>query len=204
MKTTKLCLLGIAALLVLSGCLTSPKPFYQESDIIVDDRIVGTYGDESDRSQSSTHLYITKDPDYYHKGAYYITVASGSDCSMKFGAILFQIGTNRFLDMVPITTACDHIAANPPSLIELLQTAALQPMHMAVRVDASTNGVKFAFADYLSLLAAAKKFPEYFQPLEPGQLPRMIGDTKRQREFLERFGGGTNVFKAAEVKHEIK
>jgi hypothetical protein len=79
MKTTKLCLLGIAALLVLSGCLTSPKPFYQESDIIVDDRIVGTYGDESDRSQSSTHLYITKDPDYYHKGAYYITVASGSD-----------------------------------------------------------------------------------------------------------------------------
>ncbi len=204
MKTPKICVLAIPTLLVVSGCLTSQQPFFEESDIRVDDRLVGAYKDESDQSQSPARFYVVKDPDYYHKGAYYVTVASSSDCSMKFGAVLFQIGTNRFLDLVPIIEACDRLAANPPSLIELLQSVVLQPMHMAVKVAVSTNGLKFGFADHPRLAAAAKKFPEYFQPLKPEQCPRLVADTKRQREFLLRFGGETNIFMQVEMKRAAK
>jgi hypothetical protein len=204
MRTTTIYLLVTSALLPLSGCLTSPEPFYQESDIVVDDRLVGTYRDQNDQSQSPAQFYIAKDPDYYHKGGYYVTVGNPA-CSMKFGAVLFQIGTNRFLDMVPIIEACDRVAAAPPSLIELLQSATIQPMHMAVRVDeVSTNGAKLSFVSHPQLVATANKFPDYFQPLKPGQLPRLVADTKRQREFLTRFGSDTKLFQPAQISREAQ
>lgn len=193
-------LLSIPAMLVLSGCLTSEEPFYQEGDIKVDDRLVGTYGDNSDHSQSSTRFSISKVADFEHRGEYYVTIGDNPACSMKFGAVLFQIATNRFLDMVPIIEACDHIPANPPSLIELLQAATLQPMHMVVRVDFTTNGATFSFADHPRLLKAARDHPTFFQPFKPGQLPRLVNDTARERDFLLRFGGDTNLFKSSDLK----
>lgn len=198
----KLYLLVIPAILVLCGCLTSEQPFYQESDIKVDDRIVGAYGDVNDHSQPATRFYVSKVSDLDHQGQYYVTISSRPGCEMKFGAVLFQIGTNRFLDMLPVLEACDHLAASPPSLIELLQSATLQPLHMAVRVDTSTNGVRLAFVDHPRLLEVARKFPQYFQPFKPGELPRVVSDTAREREFLLRFGGDTNIFKSADVKRE--
>ena len=123
---------------------------------------------------------------------------------MRFGAILFQVGTNRFLDMLPLPEACDRIAANPPSAIEILQGITLQPLHLVIRVDATTNGLRYGAIDHPGLQAMARKFPEYFRASKPEQLPRMVADTKRQREFLLRFGGETNIFKPSEVKRERK
>src|SRR5882724_12066916 len=100
MKKTKYFLMAIPILLLVSGCLTSQDAFYEENDIVVDDRLVGTYGDKIVNPQSSSQFSITKDEDYYHKGRYYITITSGQDCSMKFAAVSYQIGTNRFLDLL--------------------------------------------------------------------------------------------------------
>lgn len=204
MKTIKFFLLAIPVLLVLSGCLTSQEPFYQESDVRVDDRLLGDYRDESDKSQTPTCFYISPVDTHYLKGHYYVTVASNPNCEMKFHAVLFQVGTNRFLDMMPEIEACDRLAANPPSLNELLKSATLQPLHMAVSVEISTNGVKLGFADHAGLVAAARKFPEYFQQLKPEQFPRMVAGSNRQREFLLRFGGETNIFKPVEIKRGTK
>ena len=191
-------------MLMASGCLTSEEPFYQASDIKVDDRLIGTYVDASDHSPEPTRFYVSKVSDFVQHGRYYVTVATERSCEMKFGAVLFQIGTNRFLDMLPQIEACDHVAASPPSLIELLQGATLQPLHMAVKVEASTNGIRLGFATHPALVQTAVKFPEYFRPLKPQQLPRMVADTRKQREFLLRFGSDTNLFKPTELRREKK
>lgn len=204
MKTTKRCLLATPVLLFLSGCLTSQEPFYQESDIRVDDRLLGNYRDDTDKSQTPARFYISPVDTHYLKGHYYVTVASNPGCEMKFHAVLFEVGTNRFLDMMPEIEACDHLAANPPSLIELLKSATLQPLHMAVKVAVGTNGVTLGCASHAALVAAARKFPAYFQPLKPEQFPRMTADTKRQREFLLRFGGDTNIFEPSEIRRETR
>jgi hypothetical protein len=196
-------LAAFAAVLTLSGCLTSEEPFYQDGDVRVDDRLVGTYGDEANPSQP-TRLYISKVNEFdEYKGQYYLTVSESPSCSMKFGAVLFQVGTNRFLDMIPIIEACDHLPGNPPSLIELLQSAMLRPMHMVVKVDINTNGIRFSFADHVALLRTARSHAEFFQPLKPGQLPRMVPNTMRQRDFLQQFGGDTNVFKPGQFTRRV-
>jgi hypothetical protein len=35
--------IAIAAAVLLCGCFTSEKPFYQWDDVVKDDRLVGTY-----------------------------------------------------------------------------------------------------------------------------------------------------------------
>ena len=99
--------------------------------------------------------------------------------------------------------SCDHIAGSTPGPIEILQGITLQPLHMVVKMEPGTNGLKYGFMDQQSLRAMAKKFPEYFQ-LMSEQLPRMVSDAKRQREFLLRFGGDANIFKSVEIQREVK
>ena len=199
MKTPKLCLLAVPFFLALSGCLTSQEPFYQETDIRVDDRLVGFYHAENEQ----TSWHIEKDLDQGNR--YHITLISDAKpCFMRFRVVLFQAGKNRFLDMQPMLDACDHVAGGPPSPLEILQGLTLQPLHMAVKVEISTNGVKFGCANHRDLVATARRFPEYFQPPKPEQSPRMVADTKRQREFLLRFGGDTNIFKPSEIRRETQ
>lgn len=198
---TFLYLLTAALMITTSGCLTSEDAFYQPSDIKVDDRLVGTYGYEKEKSS----WLIEKDLD--HSDRYFITLFGdvSRPCNMRFGATLFLVGTNRFLDMLPLPEACDHIAGSPPSAIEILQSLTLLPLHLVVRVDdVTTNGLRYSVVEERSLQAIAKKNPEYFQSPTSGQLPRMVTNTQKQREFLLRFGGDTNIFQSAELKRAAK
>jgi hypothetical protein len=74
---------------------------------------------------------------------------------------------------------------------------------MVVKVNVGTNGAQFGFVDYSGLRAACKIAPDYFlKPLD--EFPRMIPDTKRQREFLLRFGSDTNIFRMADLQTDWK
>ncbi len=203
MKATKLGFLAITVMLTASGCLTSEEPFYQKGDIKVDDRIVGNYVPPPPETGATFNISKIDDLNE-HPGQYYVTVNESDHCSMKFRAVLFQVGTNRFLDLAPVIEACDHVAGGPPSIMEMLQIAALQPMHMVVGVNIATNELKLGVVDYPHLQEMAKNHSEYFKPAKPDQLPRLEGDTKRLQEFLLRFGGDTNVFAPGGIKREFK
>lgn len=71
---------------------------------------------------------------------------------------------------------------------------------MVVKVERTADGLMLGSPNDIQLRSLAKKFPEYFQPVRPGQITRMVADTKRQREFLVRFGGDTNVFTPKKLK----
>src|SRR5258708_39532943 len=115
MNPIKFCLLAVALMLIASGCLTSEEPFYQESDIKVDDRLIGTYRYEKEQ----TRWLIEKD--LGHGDRYFISLLSDvRPCVLRSGGILFQVGTNRFLDMLPLPEAGDRLPAAPPSAIDVL------------------------------------------------------------------------------------
>lgn len=198
MKVLTVFFLALAVVLT-SGCLTSEEPFYLKSDLKPDDRLVGTYQLENEQ----THWSIQRDLD--HTGCYVVTLRSDiKPCTMRFSGVLFQVGTNRFFDMLPILESCDHVAGSTPGPIEIMQGITLQPLHLVMRMDVTTNGLRYGVVDQQTLLATATKFPEYFRPLKDEQLPRMLPDTKKQREFLFSFGGDTNIFKPAELKRQAR
>jgi hypothetical protein len=189
-------LIAIGAATLLCGCLTSEQPFYEQADILNDDRLIGTYGDPP------YHWDIRKADEGKNYDVTVVGVGGDTNiiCSMKFTGVLFHFGTNMFLDMLPVIEACDHDpnphSAPNPGLIEMLQAVTIQPLHMVIEVRPGTNEIQFACLDKSGLRAALKKAPEFFQGGEtPGIAgPRMIPDTKRQREFLIKFGSNTNIF----------
>ncbi len=178
----------IPVLLVFSGCLTSPEPFYQQSDLIVDDRITGTYHLTDD----SGPVEIIKGKDPYNSGQYFVSINNGATNEAKLDATLFQIGTNRFLDVVPELESLNQPAANQFPAVGFIQMFMLQPLHLLVKVDFGTNDVRFGVVDMKEIYKLSKKFPEFFQG--EGDSLRVIADTQMQRKFLLRFGSETNLF----------
>jgi hypothetical protein len=184
-------LLAVVSFL-LSGCLTSQEPFALADEKLSDDRLPGTYLNV----EGKAFLDIGKQSE--ETGRYTVAVFGDNPrCNYGFTGTLFQIGTNRFLDLIPTPEACDHVAASPPGLIEILQAVTLLPLHMAIKVKTTTNTLEFAFASREGLQYAAERYPELFSRDE---LPRMRPNTKNQREFLLKMGGDTNVFILSSVK----
>jgi len=192
----KLALILLPLVVLFSGCLTSEDPFYEEADVVVDDRLIGTY----DEGTNSPSLWmVEKSLDY--KGWYFVNFLSDErqpQCSIRFRGVLFQVGTNRFLDLYPLLKACDYIPANPPSPIELLQGITLQPLHLVVRINPSTNSIQIGVARDEGIRIAMEKSPGLWNTKSTREVARMIPDTSKQREFLARHGGDTNIFKLSE------
>jgi hypothetical protein len=64
-KSKKLLWLALPFCLLLSGCLTSENAFYEDADVVSDDRIIGVF-----RAKDSPPLWIVKDNDPYHEKQY--------------------------------------------------------------------------------------------------------------------------------------
>jgi hypothetical protein len=189
-------LLGLVSVF-LTGCLTSQEPFALPNEKQSDDRLPGTYLNDDGK------LFFDIAERSEETGKYPVAVFGGdvdnARCSYSLVGTLFQIGTNRFLDLVPKLQACDYVPGNPPGLIEILQAVTLQPLHMVVKVHPGTNELKFAVATREGLSYAAERYPELFSG---GELPRMRPNTKNQREFLLKMGGDTNVFPPTMAKRQ--
>src|SRR5581483_3867938 len=121
-------------------------------------------------------------------GHYVVTLVSDvRRCSMRFKGVLFQVGTNHFLDMMPVLESCDHVAGGPPGPIEIMQSLTLQQLHLVVRVDFTGTGLRCGVVDRQALLTAADRFPQYFQAAKPGRIARMVSNPKMEQDFLLRF-----------------
>jgi hypothetical protein len=206
-KTTSYCLIVFSLGVLVSGCLTSEEPFYQEGDVVVDDRLVGIYRDVPNQPSQTGQSFWSIEKSIDHQGHYRVAFFSRnetSSCSMKFHGVLFQIGTNRFLDLLPTPEPCDYVPGSTPSLIEILQEITLQPLHLVVKVCPNTNSLQYAMIDEKGRQAALAKSPGIWDLKRSQGFPRLLPDTRKQREFLARFGSDTNIFKPSELRRETK
>jgi len=198
-KRHEVILATIPLLLITAGCLISEDPFYEENDLVEDDRLIGTYGEQTNRPS----WYVEKQIAF--NGHYTVTYvdASSPRCHMTFDGALFQIGTNRFLDLVPTLEACDHVggAASP---IEYFQGITLQPLHLLLRISPATNSIQFRIVSEEGRRAALAAAPEMWDTRRPPHLAKMLPNTSKQRQFLARFGSDTNIFSHVSTLYRVK
>jgi hypothetical protein len=189
-KTRRYLIIILPLALILTGCLTSELPFYQDGDIVTDDRLLGSY--QADNDQTSWHIAKSTEK----TNGYVVTLISDvRQCPMRFSGVLFQVGTNRFLDLFPLLDACDHVLGGPPSPIEVLQAIMIQPLHLAIKIDLGTNSLRFAaLREERQLELARAKAPGIWNAKGSRLVAGMLPNTKAQRQFLETFGNDTNIF----------
>ena len=190
MKVTSLVLL-LAASFLLSGCLTSPNPFYEAADITQDDRIVGDYGvPDADEA-----FLIQSDMD--HKGSYLVRCYEGKHREYWIECIgtLFKVGGKTFLDVYPNQdSSFRHIGGTPPGLVHIAHSLVFQPLHLVARVEFNEQGeVGFSFPQRNQLDALLKRDPSLrqFYNRTTFLLPMQTPDL---RKLLEKHGTSDEVF----------
>ena len=105
------------ALFFIAGCLTSPNPFYEDSDIIQDPRFVGFFVDEN------CGLTATISVDKALKDHYMVSLADYG-CTANYLATLFKLKNSVFVDLVPLSDekTLKTSIEGYPSAGDLLQT----------------------------------------------------------------------------------
>jgi len=189
MKSTSILLL-LAAAFLLSGCLTSPNPFYTEADITHDDRLLGDYRDP----KTQEGFMIRRDMD--HQGRYMVRSNEGEHGQywITFIGTLFKVGDKTFLDLYPSSDSSFYqIGGTPPGSTEILHGLVYQPLHLVARVDFTDAGVGFSVPQRNQLGALLQRDASLRQFLR-GETLLLQMQTPELRKLLEKHGASDDVF----------
>jgi len=106
----KLKSLGILSLIFLGGCVLSFYPLFENQEIRYDPSLVGTWKTvdqhEPDAPHTSAKFTISQHPAMGN--TYIVETDGGEGVPGRFMAQLGFIGTNRFLQMLPLRPDCIH------------------------------------------------------------------------------------------------
>ena len=194
-----------AASLCLSGCLTCEEPFYQDGDLIQDDRIVGEYSTWPKEDPECSLVVKRQSSGTAEKGKYLVTVQEGKDASISFGAALFKYGTNTFMDLMFSSQSGEsRNPGGPPGTVEFLRAMLPKPHHLLVRVKLTEEGLGFSVTkrDSLITLFNAARVQWERVEWEGADIARLKMKTPEVRKLLERalsegiFPTPTNLAKA--------
>ena len=121
MKVKTIIILGILSMLVSSCILTSLFPLYKVSDLIRDDRIVGSWltDEEDDPSYYWTFEWVDTaktgstwpGPDLwtnYKTGNTYKLIAKEDSMEQEFVAHLFKLDGTTYIDFYPVDIELEH------------------------------------------------------------------------------------------------
>ena len=129
-------LIAFAAVVVLlAACIPSINPFYTEKEVVFDGRLLGQWQEKGE----------TNDPEMWKfeksgDNAFKLTVVEKGKTG-EFGAHLFKLKQEQFLDLIPIK--CDY-GANQADLVAF----SMAPGHLLVRVPQIDPELKLSFFNF--------------------------------------------------------
>jgi hypothetical protein len=190
-------LFGALILLVcLAGCFTSIDPIFDESQILQDPRIEGSYTNfTADGQEMKAKWVISSSHDFL--GRYNVRIVDGTANIWMVGT-LFKAGEELFLDLYKVRdSGSRHEVAGAPTETEMLQGALTEPRHLIwkINIDASAidyfvptrNGVGIALGKVPDLRSNARPSGELVVVL----LPR---DKKKAIDLLIEFSKDPKIF----------
>lgn len=127
-------LVCLGAAVLLSACIPSVNPFYTSKDVIQDSRLLGTWADPD--NGSNTWSFETKGTN-----AYTLKVTEGDGKAGTFTAVLFNLKGHTFLDTIPdkVDLKDDQAGMVGMSLIR---------GHLIIRVRELSPQLKIDFCDW--------------------------------------------------------
>ncbi len=160
-----------AAGALLSACIPSVHPFFNETDLVADPRLPGEWKDGDGALWA-----FTPDGD----AGYTLVITELEDDGKKTGtfeAHLFQLGAERFLDLV----ASDVGFA--PDQIDLVKMSVI-PGHLVARIFQFEPELKLAFADFDWLKKHLEASPAALAHHRHGDSIVLTAPTAELQQFL--------------------
>ena len=121
MKIKTIIILGILSMLVSSCILSSLFPLYKESDLIRDDRIVGSWLTDKqedhidywtfewlDTAETGSGWFGPDEWAKYNSGKTYRLIATEDSLEQEFAAHLFELDGSTYIDFYPVDFEVEH------------------------------------------------------------------------------------------------
>ncbi len=147
MKTGKLAAVA-GALALVAGCIPSLNPFYTETDVVFDPRLLGEWHTKGDTNDVQTWKFEKAETN-----AYSLVITDKGDKQGKLDAHLFKLNGEFFLDLIP--SECNYA----PGQADII-AASMFPGHLLMRVSQLEPTLQLAYCDYDWLAKHLEANPE--------------------------------------------
>jgi hypothetical protein len=197
MKTALLVTLAAAMAAVVCGCSTpSINPLYsdEESEVVIDDRVVGTWVKEDKQEQDRYHVSPRKDD----KSKWY-AVRIGEPGSAAGGVAAPGQGKHGLYEMRLVRLGAHTYADFHPAeserknMLERLGLAAF-PMHVIFPVTIGAEQVTLRTLDNAKVRALVEASPKMTPHAMQDDVVVLTGTTRQVQEFFRRIVDGEEVF----------
>ncbi len=169
MKKRNLIALAAAAIL-LAACIPSVYPFYTDKDVIVDQRLFGTWKEK----QKSATPEIWKFEASTNNSMTLTVVDAGK--TNDFIAHLFKLKQEQFLDLMPE----DDFLTNETSVAAV----SMIPGHLVVRVAQIDPALQLSFCNFDWLQKYLEKNPNALAHRVEGDRMFLTADTRTLQDFM--------------------
>jgi len=167
----------------------SEGPFYEDSQLIQDKRIEGTFDDGKGDEVKWT---VSRNKD---SKRYTIQLTDG-DSKPELTGALFRLGDTLFLDLFPLKeSAAKRVPGGAPSTSEILRVIMAEKKHFVMKVEFTEDGVSFWYPAGNSVAFASMKAPE-LKVKVIGEMGVLIfpNSPKESQKYLLRFAKDAAVF----------
>jgi hypothetical protein len=181
MNLTRLVLLMVFSV-CLAGCLTSPNAFYTESDVIQDDRIIGSYLDDKLKGFTVEH-------DVDHKGRYLVVYHDSSSYWVNWTGTLFKLGDKTYLDLCAHSgSEMENGAPGPPTTTEFYEGLTGPSNHLVVRLTITELGIGCSVTHHDGLEVLTRRIPPPNAIFIRPEILRVNLRTEELRKLLKEAG----------------
>lgn len=188
MKAKKLLLCLLAAF--LGGCLPvmSLHSLYTESDIVFEEKLLGTWTDDSNKPKT-TWLFERMDD---QKNTYKLIFSDEEGKKGSFSVYLVKLQDKFFLDVFPSQMPWD---LDEPNQLEYpYNNLFMIPAHTFVKIDSFEPQLKMKITDDSKMEELFKSEPDVVQYMPIEDRPFLTATTKQLQEFVLKYADDERVF----------
>jgi len=176
---------------MLSGCFQATNKFYEDSDIITDNRFEGSF--EPQRADNDPSIKCSALVKLDRHNHYTITVREVDDW-IKLDAVLFKAGTNLFVDLSQLEDNKKHSPKGEFSQIEYLRQGTADKNHVAIRFEFKENGLEGHIAIGAPFVRALLKDRTLKTRPVDDHFAVLLEPTETLRSFLVKIGNDPSVY----------
>jgi hypothetical protein len=188
-------LIALVLFFLVTGCIPSINPIFEEKDLITDPALVGTWS-TSESEDAETWTFETTDTK-----AYRLTIRQGEESSLMI-ANLVAVGEHRFLDLSPASEAIES------TKLGAYYRCALVPAHLFPKVTLTNEQLTVQWMDEDWLGELLRKEPAILSHVwRKGKDDALIltAQTAELRAFLLKHAANAEAFKGGDgLKRVLK
>ena len=191
---TRLILTAMILIILAVSCIPSLYPLYRERDLLFDERLLGLFNTDGDKTDGDTWEFEKLDwqSEYrtdnnwnqFRSGKTYKMTAIEDEKKAEFAVHLLKLGKNYYLDFFPVKY-------NIPNAMLDMQ---LIPAHIFGKVEFADNNIVMNWFDgeFLTNLIDSNKIKISHKMLENSIL--LTANTEELQKFVKKYGDNPRAF----------